>query len=138
MTKKNSHEGNMLISEVSEILGITPRAIRLYEQMGLVSAPQRSEGGMRYYGKQDIKRFKFILDLKMLGISLAEMQELAKHHRMIDTDGEVFAPLLTELIDKHLESIKQKIAVLESLQADIEEFQEKLMVACPAVTTKCC
>jgi DNA-binding transcriptional MerR regulator len=130
---KNNHEDSMLIGEFSKLLGTTPRTIRLYEQMGLVGAPRRSAGGIRYYCEADIKRFKFVLELKELGISLEEMQMLAKIPRSFDTESEKSVPLLFELLEPlevHQKNIKQKIATLKSLQGDVEKFRNNVLVNC--------
>jgi DNA-binding transcriptional MerR regulator len=130
---KNNHEDCLLISEFAKKLGITPRAVRLYEQMGLVGPPQRSDGGIRHYCEADVKRFKFVLELKELGISLEEMQMLAKLPRLFDTESEKSVPLLSELLEPlemHLKNIKQKIASLKSLQGDVEKFKNNVLVNC--------
>jgi DNA-binding transcriptional MerR regulator len=135
---KNNREDSMLIGEFSKLLGTTPRAIRLYEQMGLVGAPRRSTGGVRYYCEVDIKRFKFVLKLKVLGISLDEMQKLAKIHRLVDSESEKSVASLTELLellDIHQKNIKQKIASFESFQTDIENFRNNVLVNC--VSARC-
>jgi DNA-binding transcriptional MerR regulator len=74
---KLSSEEYMQISELAKALNLTTRTIRLYEQMGLVEPPKRTVGGIRVYEKSDIRRFKFVLKLKALGLSLQEMKELA-------------------------------------------------------------
>jgi DNA-binding transcriptional MerR regulator len=130
---KNNHEDSMLIGEFSKRLGTTPRTIRLYEQMGLVGAPRRSAGGVRYYCEVDIKRFKFVLKLKVLGISLEEMQKLAKILSLVDSKSEKSVAMLSEhfeILDIHQKNIKQKIASLESFQVDVEKFRNNVLVNC--------
>jgi DNA-binding transcriptional MerR regulator len=130
---KNKNEDSMLISEFGKKLGITPRAVRLYEQMGLVGPPQRSDLGIRHYCEADFKRFKFVLELKEIGISLEEMKKLADIPRLIDTGSEKSTPLLSELLETlemHLKNIKQKIASLKSLQGDVEKFKNNVLVNC--------
>ena len=72
-----SNEDHMQISDLAEMLGITTRTIRLYEKLGLVEPPKRTDGRVRYYEKPDVTRFKFVLKVKELGLSLEEMKELA-------------------------------------------------------------
>lgn len=62
------------IAELSAAYGITPRALRFYEDEGLL-APRR-EGSMRIYGKRDRARLEQILLARVLGFSLAEAREL--------------------------------------------------------------
>lgn len=129
---KRPHGDHMLISELSKELGITPRTIRLYEQMGLIDSPLKSAGGIRLYGKEDSKRLKHIIKLKMLGIPLADIQKLVTTQSMVDTDSEKFMPVLFELLDEITGTIRQTIASLKSLEGDIEEFLGKV-VTCSSV-----
>jgi len=69
-----SQEQTFTISELAREFGITPRAIRFYEDEGLL-APARA-GRQRIYEKRDRTRLSLILRGKRLGLSLAEIFEL--------------------------------------------------------------
>jgi DNA-binding transcriptional MerR regulator len=62
-------------AEVARRMGISPKALRLYEAHGLV-APLRSQSGWRAYGAKEIARLHQILALKRLGLSLARIADL--------------------------------------------------------------
>ncbi|GFO69897.1 Cd(II)/Pb(II)-responsive transcriptional regulator [Geomonas limicola] len=118
------------ISDLAKKLGITARTIRLYEQMGLVDPPRRTDGGIRVYDQDDVLRFKFILKVKELGLSLAEMQELAqiyKEHREPDK----IMPRLVELLEFHLAGIRHKVTQLQSLEKDIVAYRQRILDAYP-------
>src|SRR5512141_2983792 len=106
--KLNISEDHMQIGELSRSLGMTTRTLRLYEQMGLIDPPQRTEGGIRYYTKDDIRRIRFVLKLKELGLSLQQMQELAKIYRETKMPDTIM-PRLIELLDSHTDAIRGKI-----------------------------
>lgn len=114
------------ISDLAKKLGITTRTIRLYEQMGLVEPPKRTEGGIRVYDKADIKRFKFVLKLKELGLSLQEMQELAQIYNQYKVPDKIM-PRLIELLDYHIDNIRKKISKLQSLEKDITEYKQRII-----------
>lgn len=114
------------ISDLAKKLGITTRTIRLYEQLGLVEPPKRTEGGIRVYDKTDIKRFKFVLKLKELGLTLQEMQELAQIYNQYKVPDKIM-PRLIELLDYHLDKIKKKISKLQSLERDILEYKKRII-----------
>jgi len=122
-----SNEEHMQISDLAEKLNITTRTIRLYEKMGLVDPPKRTEGKVRYYEKGDIKRFKFVLKVKELGLSLEEMKELADLFDKEQKIPEKIMPRLTDLLDTHLNSIKQKVATLQSLERDITAYRQRIV-----------
>ncbi|MDD2900280.1 MAG: MerR family transcriptional regulator [Desulfuromonadaceae bacterium] len=122
-----SNEEHMQISDLAEKLNITTRTIRLYEKMGLVEPPKRTEGKVRYYEKGDIKRFKFVLKVKQLGLSLEEMKELADLFDKEQKVPEKIMPRLIELLGTHLNSIKQKVATLQSLENDITAYRQRIV-----------
>lgn len=121
-----SNEEFMQISDLAEQLGITTRTIRLYEKLGLVDAPKRTEGRVRYYEMSDVKRFKFVLKLKTLGLSLDEMKELADIYKKEDKIPDKILPRLLELLDSHLANIRQKVATLTSLETEIEAYRKRV------------
>jgi MerR family transcriptional regulator, repressor of the yfmOP operon len=121
-----SDENHMQIGDLSEKLGITTRTIRLYEKMGLVEPPQRTEGRVRYYEKADVLRFKFVLKLKQLGLSLEEMKDLAETYNREQKVPDKIMPRLIELLDTHLKSIKDKVATLQSLEKDITAYRQRI------------
>jgi DNA-binding transcriptional MerR regulator len=116
----------MQISELAKALHITSRTIRLYEQMGLVEPPKRTVGGIRVYDKADITRFKFVLKLKTLGLSLKEMKELADIYSREQLPEKIM-PRLIELLDSHLANIRKRVTQLRSLETDIANYKQKIL-----------
>ena len=97
------------IAELAREFSLTPRAIRYYEDQGLI-APRR-EGVQRVYGKRDRTRLRLTLRGKRLGLSLAEIRELID---MYDT-----APESSQLA-RLLEVLAHRRAKLEQQREDIE------------------
>ena len=62
------------IAEMSESFGVTLRALRFYEEKGLLR-PER-KGARRFYGTRDVGRMKVILQAKRLGLTLVEIREI--------------------------------------------------------------
>jgi phosphoribosylaminoimidazole-succinocarboxamide synthase len=62
-------------SETARRLGVSVRALRLYERKGLVT-PARTQAGWRVYGPDEIERLHHVLTLKSLGLSLARITQL--------------------------------------------------------------
>jgi MerR family transcriptional regulator/heat shock protein HspR len=62
------------ISIVSQMYGIHPQTLRLYEREGLL-VPHRSEGNRRLYSREDLRRLRIILSLtRDLGVNLAGVE----------------------------------------------------------------
>lgn len=72
-------------AETAAALGVTPKALRLYEARGLV-CPQRTEAGWRVYGPEALVRLHQIVALKRMGLSLARIGELLRG-RLGDLDA---------------------------------------------------
>jgi len=66
----------MHIGEIAERTGLSLRTIRHYDEIGLVTASGRTEGGFRLYTFGDLDRLLLVRRMKPLGFSLDEMSEL--------------------------------------------------------------
>jgi DNA-binding transcriptional MerR regulator len=65
------------IQDAAVATGLTPRSIRYYEELGLLSPAARSDGAYRLYDTDDLERLRFIRGLRDdAGFSLAEIGEL--------------------------------------------------------------
>ena len=98
------------ISELAQEFALTTRAIRFYEDEGLL-APTRS-GRTRVYGPRERTRLKLILRGKRLGLSLVEIREILD---LYDTNTDE-APQLR----KFLETLANRRALLLQQREDID------------------
>lgn len=72
----NATRGLSRVGEVAENLGVSPRTIKYYEEIGLVEPEERSPGGFRLYGEREVERLGRILKMKSMGYSLAAIREI--------------------------------------------------------------
>jgi MerR family transcriptional regulator, repressor of the yfmOP operon len=78
----SAEEPLLRIQAVAEDVGLTPRSIRYYEEIGLLKPAARSEGAYRLYDGDDIERLRFIKGLRDdAGFSLAEIGQLLEDER---------------------------------------------------------
>jgi len=75
MTERISSR-TMHIGELAERTGLSLRTIRHYDEVGLLPATGRTEGGFRVYAENDVERLTLIKQMKPLGFSLDEMAEI--------------------------------------------------------------
>ncbi|MEX1078111.1 MAG: MerR family transcriptional regulator [Homoserinimonas sp.] len=68
--------GTMHIGELADKTGLSLRTIRHYDEIGILKASGRTEGGFRIYTTDDLSRLLLIRRMKPLGFSLEEMTEL--------------------------------------------------------------
>ena len=113
------------IGELANVLDLSPRTIRYYEEIGLLNSIKRIEGGKRVYTDKDFQRLKFIQRLKHLGLTLSEMNELEDIYQIHRTNRKVL-PRLLELLDNHAGKIDERIHNLNRLKEDILNYQEKI------------
>ena len=98
------------ITELAREFGLTTRAIRFYEDQGLL-APSRA-GRKRVYGHRDKVRLKLTLRGKRLGLSLSEIRELIDLYDAAK-DEQV-------QVERFLEVLHRRRAILEQQREDIE------------------
>ena len=104
------------ITDLAAAFNVTPRAIRFYEDQGLIS-PQR-QGQNRIYSRRDRARLAWILRGKRVGFSLAEIREMLD---LYDAgDGRTRQRQVT------IERCRDRIAVLEEQRADIDDMIDEL------------
>jgi MerR family copper efflux transcriptional regulator len=106
----------MYIGEVARLSGCTPKAIRLYEQMGLIS-PQRL-GSYRRYTSFHLTLLQMIRTAQAVGFKLGEMSELlaAKRHD---------APFPLALANQGIEAKRQELqAQIQALQLQEQRLTE--------------
>jgi DNA-binding transcriptional MerR regulator len=111
------------ISDLAREFDITPRAIRFYEDQGLL-APRR-EGQKRIYTARDRTRLKLTLRGKRLGLTLSEIRDLIDMYepgRDERPQLERFLAVLTA----HRASLLQQRADIEAQLSEIQAFEKKV------------
>ncbi len=113
------------IGELAKNLEMSQRTIRYYEEIGLLNSVKRIEGGKRVYTEDDYKRLKLIKRLKILGLTLSEMEELEAIWSIQRSNEKVLRRLL-ELLNIHLKKLDERIADLNILRNEISEYRERI------------
>jgi MerR family transcriptional regulator, repressor of the yfmOP operon len=113
------------IGDLACQVGLTPRTIRYYEDIGLLNSIRRVESGRRIYTEEDVRRLRFIKRLKVLGLSLEEMKELESLY-LTHRSNERVLPRLLELLDRHMETLDARIEQLRILKQDIEGYRDHI------------
>jgi DNA-binding transcriptional MerR regulator len=108
------------ISDLAKEFDLTTRAIRFYEDMGLLQPQRAGPGGRtRLYSARDRTRLKLTLRAKRLGLSLSEARELID---MYDSPRDT-GPQLRKFLDILALHRRQLEDQLADLQANLDEVR---------------
>src|SRR5688572_33506589 len=111
------------ISDLAREFDITPRAIRFYEDQGLL-APRR-EGQRRIYTPRDRTRLKLTLRGKRLGLALSEIRELIDMYEP-GRDERAQLERFLAVLESHKASLVQQQADIEAQLSEIRAFERKV------------
>ena len=127
------------IQEVAEETGLTPRAIRYYEELGLLAPAARSGGAYRLYDAEDLERLRFIRGLRDdAGFALADIRQLLEDEQTRERNRARFRATLDETerralvvdaldrVERQAATLRGKITRLEAMLADTEERRRHL------------
>jgi len=115
------------IGKVAELLEITVRTIRYYEEEDLLS-PHRTDGGTRLYTEQDIARLKAIMHLTENGFSL-EVIKLLGDTRKNCVTGDEGSKKISNILNESINNVEDKINNLKHLKKELSSAQ-KLVKKC--------
>ena len=100
----------MKIKYVEELVGITKKNIRFYEEQGLL-APGRAENGYREYGQADVDRLMQIKLLRKLGVPIEEIKRIFQGSIHLD-----------DCLDRHLDELERQKENLAKMQVISEQL----------------
>ncbi|HET8590922.1 MAG TPA: MerR family transcriptional regulator [Nakamurella sp.] len=115
----------MQISELAGRAGTTPRALRFYEQAGLLVAG-RDDRGYRHYDESDLAIVRQIRELAAVGFSLEETRPFVECLRAGNSCGDVCAD--------SIEGYRAKLAELDSAIAELQSARSHIAAALRTVT----
>ena len=111
---------NVSIGEAAVRSGVKVPTIRYYEQIGLLPAPTRSDGGRRQYTGTDLRRLAFIRHARELGFAIEAIRTLL---RLQDRPDQSCAAA-DAIARARLADVQQRIVSLTALEAELERMVE--------------
>lgn len=122
MTVKTSSTNTMHIGELAERTGLSLRTIRHYDDVGLLPATARTDGGFRVFSEDDFERLMVIKQMKPLGFSLEEMAEILALLGAPDSASPDKSVALAEFLER---AVQQRAKMARNL-AQADEFIQRL------------
>jgi len=120
-SEEQTGEQLMTVGELARRTGMSAKAIRQFEALGLIYSAGRSEANYRLFDESAIWCIQAIVSLRSLGLTIKEIQQLAAVY--LDRPGEPIGPRLAELLDRAEQRIEQRRAELDLIQRRIHEFR---------------
>lgn len=114
------------ISDLARELDITTRAIRFYEEQGLLSPERR--GQERIYSPRDKVSLKLILRGKRIGFSLAECRELIQLYDPSNGNTKQLNSMLAKISERR-EQLEQQLLDIEQMKLELDTAEERCVQA---------
>jgi DNA-binding transcriptional MerR regulator len=103
------------IGELAQHAGVTVRALHHYDELGLLTPSERSQGGHRLYAAADVQRLYRLLALRGLGLPLEEIGPL------LEREGAV-----AETVRRHLARVEHQMDTLGGLRSKLTRLLDAL------------
>jgi DNA-binding transcriptional MerR regulator len=103
------------IGQLSKRTGVKVPTIRYYEEMGILTAPERTEGNQRRYDAAGLERLSFIKHARDLGFSIEAISSLIELQEHPDRSCQE----ATEIAVAQLTDVRAKIARLRALETEL-------------------
>ena len=125
----------MKIGALASRSGLPVKTLRYYEELGLLPAVGRSEGGYRLFGEESLRRLDFIRRLKSLGLTLDDIQECLA---VLDA-GELPCGDIQRQLQRQIDLVDERLRELRlfrrELQSLLQNWQSdpapNMAVICP-------
>lgn len=112
---------HMRIGEVGEAVGVSTKALRFYESIGLLPEPVRTSSGYRDYPPEVIERVQFIRDAQATGLTLAEVTSVLE----LKDAGHRSCEHTLALVQRHLVEIDERIRALRETRVRLADLARR-------------
>jgi DNA-binding transcriptional MerR regulator len=115
--------GLMTVGQLARRTGLSIKAIRGYEALGLIYSAGRSEGGYRLFDDSALWCAQVISTLRSLGLTIKEIEQLASAY--LSRPDEPVGPQLAALLDGAEQRIDDRIAELRAVRGRLRDYRTR-------------
>lgn len=108
----------MRIGELAEQAGISTKAIRYYEQVGILARPARTASGYRSYDQAALGRLGFVRAAQAVGLTLGEIRQVIAFR----DNGQAPCQHVTDLLQRHAADLDRRIQELQQLRGELRQL----------------
>jgi MerR family transcriptional regulator, copper efflux regulator len=101
------------VGEAARLAGLTPKAVRFYEERGLLPPVARTSAGHRTYTVDDVRTLRFVRRARELGLGLARIKAILEL-RATGTGPDALA-----VLEAHMVGLAREAAVLDARRAEV-------------------
>src|SRR5262245_1961480 len=140
IAQQKGKEAHLKIGDLARLADKSTRAVRLYEEMGLLGSVVRTEGGHRLYDEHALLRLSWIDKLQLLGFSLPQIRELLTDMEDVEK-GPAAMSRVRGIFRTKLEDTRAQLKALASLAGELEDslrYLESCSVCEPSTLLSSC
>ncbi len=110
----------MRIGELADHVGVNPKTVRYYEEIGLLPPADRRASGYRDYTDDDVERLRFVRTARRLGLSLPEISEILT----LRERGERPCEYVLGVLDRQLGHLDRRLAEMTALRQELVDLRD--------------
>jgi MerR family copper efflux transcriptional regulator len=111
----------MRIGELAEQAGISTKAIRYYEQVGILAPPARTPSGYRSYDQTALGRLEFVRAAQAVGLTLGEIRQIIAFR----DDGQAPCAHVTGLLQRRAADLDRRVRELQRLRGELRQLARR-------------
>jgi DNA-binding transcriptional MerR regulator len=109
------------IGELADQAGISTKAIRYYEQIGILTPPARTPSGYRSYDPSALGLLGFVRAAQAVGLTLGEIRQIIAFR----DNGQAPCAHVTDLLQRRTAELDARIAELKQLRGELRQLAER-------------
>ena len=113
------------VGELAQACGKSVRAIHLYEELGLVTPEERSQGGFRLFTQAAVDRINWINKFQVMGFSLSEIRDFVEQFESRDS-GKTATDSVRRIFAEKLKEVRDTLARLRTVETDLQDALDYL------------
>ena len=118
-------DGLLTTGDMARQSANTLRTVRFYEETGLLTPVQRTDGGHRLFEKGELRKLQLISDLRAAGFSLEEIKEMIEAKLQCSCGADASRDVVGRL-DRQIESMTDRVMLLERLLGELRHTRDML------------